>query len=292
MRRVFISYRRQDSGPLATALKNCITPYAGVDNVFLDTKDIQPGTPFPEVIQRAVESACVMFVVIGPRWLQAQDQYGRRLLDNPDDWVCREIIAAMQCDIRLVPIFVGGASFPPKSALPDHIADLTDYQAIPLEEKNWHKSLRPVIDVLCEECVAIRPIEQARLPKFTVKPPSIPKKLDARELQVYEDSNEPWKVVRTTEPQKQVELHREFEFPSFELAMNFMDEVAVFMSANNHHARWENLWKTVKVYLTTWNLDFNVSQLDVQLAQHMDAIYDKLKDGPASKEVWGPGWDK
>ncbi len=40
-----------------------------------------------------------------------------------------------------------------------------------------------------------------------------------------------------------------------------------------HHPRWENQWRTVTVYLSTWDIGFRISQLDIDLAGILDRIY-------------------
>jgi len=39
-----------------------------------------------------------------------------------------------------------------------------------------------------------------------------------------------------------------------------------------HHPRWENQWRTVTVYLSTWDLNYRISELDVQLAARLDRV--------------------
>ena len=36
-----------------------------------------------------------------------------------------------------------------------------------------------------------------------------------------------------------------------------------------HHTRWENIWRTVRVYLTTWDIDHQISDRDIQLAKYL-----------------------
>ena len=43
-----------------------------------------------------------------------------------------------------------------------------------------------------------------------------------------------------------------------------------------HHPRWENQWRTVIVYLSTWDIGLKISRLDVDLAKVLDGIYEEL----------------
>lgn len=66
-------------------------------------------------------------------------------------------------------------------------------------------------------------------------------------------------------------LHRTFQFPDFVTAWAFMTAAALQAERLDHHPEWSNVYGTVEVTLRTHN-PAGVSQLDVQLAQHMDRI--------------------
>ena len=104
--RVFISYRREDSGYPAGWLFDQLAASLGADRVFKDVDSIEPGEDFAEVISDAV-SSCAVLAVIGDRWLAAADEDGRRL-DDPGDFVRLEIEAALTRGVRVIPVLVGG----------------------------------------------------------------------------------------------------------------------------------------------------------------------------------------
>lgn len=58
--RVFISYRREDSGYPAGWLFDQLTAALGADRVFKDVDSIEPGDDFAEVISEAVSSCVVL----------------------------------------------------------------------------------------------------------------------------------------------------------------------------------------------------------------------------------------
>jgi TIR domain len=84
---VFISYRRQETSDIAGHLCDRLAAHFGDDQVFMDVDTIALGLDFAEVIAQAASTCQVLLALIGPRWLTATDQEGRRRLDNPDDIV-------------------------------------------------------------------------------------------------------------------------------------------------------------------------------------------------------------
>ena len=72
---------------------------------------------------------------------------------------------------------------------------------------------------------------------------------------------------------KRVELVRDFEFESFEKAMSFIDTVAKHATEIDHHPRWMNLWRTVTVWLSTWDAGRRITALDIQLARYLERKY-------------------
>src|ERR1044071_1272667 len=120
---VFISYRRSDSTPYAVSLAAALRQALGDTNVFLDTVGIAIGEPFPERLLNELKGARACFVVIGPDWLRSSDQHSRRRIDDPDDWVHREVKFAVDHGIA-VPLRVGGAPPPSAGALPEPLRGL------------------------------------------------------------------------------------------------------------------------------------------------------------------------
>jgi len=106
MSRIFISYRRDDSGGWAGRLYDRISQHFGRDHVFMDIDTIEPGLDFVEVIEQAVGSCDALLALIGRQWLTLTDDDGQRRLDNPEDFVRLEIAAALVRNIRVIPVLV------------------------------------------------------------------------------------------------------------------------------------------------------------------------------------------
>jgi hypothetical protein len=72
----------------------------GTRNVFMDVSAIAVGTDFVDQVERAISTAEVSLVVIGPDWLGATDADGRRRLDDPKDHVRSEVRSALESPTR------------------------------------------------------------------------------------------------------------------------------------------------------------------------------------------------
>jgi hypothetical protein len=99
---VFINYRGQDSHSYAALLHAELSRRFGPESVFLDTESIPAGADYVAQLLGRVRQARVVLAVIGVRWLEAADDSGRRLIDDPADWVRRELEAAFEAGVRVI----------------------------------------------------------------------------------------------------------------------------------------------------------------------------------------------
>jgi outer membrane protein assembly factor BamB len=146
VRRIFISYRREDSQDVAGRIYDRLVARYGEEHVFKDVDDIPLGADFPQHIDGAVSSCAVCLVIIGPQWCTVQDAEGRRRLDAEDDFVRLEVEAALARDIPAVPVLVGGASMPRRADLPPSLHGLVRRQAIPVRpDPDFHTDVDRLI---------------------------------------------------------------------------------------------------------------------------------------------------
>lgn len=127
--KIFISYRREDTAANALGIGQYLEHQLGRKDVFIDV-DMRAGTKFPDVLQQRLAECKVLLALIGPGWLSAHDEQGRRRLDCSDDWVRLEIAHALRRNITVIPVRVNGAALPTKEELPDDIRGLLDHQAV------------------------------------------------------------------------------------------------------------------------------------------------------------------
>ena len=70
----------------------------------------------------------MLLAVIGPRWLTATDPAGRRRIDDPADWIRRELATAFAAGVRVIPVLTEQADLPTTAELPADIAALSRCQ--------------------------------------------------------------------------------------------------------------------------------------------------------------------
>lgn len=135
---IFLSYRKSENAIEARLLKFELEKHFGEENVFLDSMDIQPGDSWSEKLTSTLRSTQVMIVIIGSNWLGSQDHWsGMRRIDNPDDFVRREISFSIANEIPLIPILIDDAKIPRAEFLPEEIKKLTYYQFIRIRTDNF-----------------------------------------------------------------------------------------------------------------------------------------------------------
>jgi tetratricopeptide (TPR) repeat protein len=123
---VFINYRGEDSHSYGALLYTELSRHFGAELVFLDSESIPAGADFAVQLLARVRESAVLLAVIGPRWLSA-DAEGRRI-DDPADWIRRELAEAFAAGVRVVPVLTDGADLPGEAELPVEIAGLSRCQ--------------------------------------------------------------------------------------------------------------------------------------------------------------------
>ena len=114
---IAISYRREDSTPVAGRLHDRLRAEFGPENVFMDFDSIPYGVDFREHIKSTLERADVVVAVVGPGWLGGQKEASRRI-DDPSDFVRLEIAGALHRGIPVIPVLVDNTPMPKPDTLP------------------------------------------------------------------------------------------------------------------------------------------------------------------------------
>jgi hypothetical protein len=121
--KIFICYRREDSADVTGRIYDRLVERFGREQVFKDVDSIPLGLDFRTHLQEMVGACDVVIAVIGERWLSGGREGGRRL-DDAKDFVRIELEAALQRNIPVVPVLVGGAQMPSSSDVPSTLVPL------------------------------------------------------------------------------------------------------------------------------------------------------------------------
>lgn len=146
--RVFISYRRSDSAGYAGRLSDELERHFQYKVAFHDIDSINAGEDFVVSLQRALKHASICIVLIGDSWLTEKLPDGTRRLDDPADFVRREVETALASShMTVLPVLVEGARMPSQEQLPSSLQKLSRLQALELSESRWSYDLGELIKV-------------------------------------------------------------------------------------------------------------------------------------------------
>jgi len=145
-KKVFISYRRDDSKYQARMIYKAFARVLPNDHIFMDVDSIPPGEDFVEILERWVDSCDVLLALIGPNWVNITDpKTGQRRLDNTYDFVRIEIREALRRGIPVVPILLDGTAMPDPGEFPDDLKNLARRQAEFVEFRTFEHDVERLI---------------------------------------------------------------------------------------------------------------------------------------------------
>jgi formylglycine-generating enzyme required for sulfatase activity len=127
---IFIGYRRTDTGGDAGRIFDRLEGKFGQGRVFKDVDSIPRGVKFRDYVPTIIVQCSVFLALIGPGWIHAQDEDGRRRLDDEEDLVRIEIETALRTPgVQVIPVLVAGASMPKRADLPLSLHPIADINA-------------------------------------------------------------------------------------------------------------------------------------------------------------------
>jgi CHASE2 domain-containing sensor protein len=151
---VFISYRRDDNAMTVAVLQKALRDRPDIANVFRDIDNIDFGDDFVSVIDKALNAANVVLVIIGPRWV---DTLKSRL--GGTDWVRHEVAEALRLRaagiadparaatrLHVVPVLIAGAAPPPEGSLPQEVATLPRLSMLSFDERSEQASINTLLE--------------------------------------------------------------------------------------------------------------------------------------------------
>ncbi len=270
----FINYRRTDSQQAAIGLYIQLRTRIGPASVFMDRSGISAGDIWSTRLRDAMNEASVVLSLIGPNWLKAADEYGRRRLDIANDWVRDELVAAIQANKTIIPILLGSQSeVPPAGALPECLVHAFAHQSYSLRDDHWDSDFKELVRILIDQ-YGFKDAESAVvLPDRVLTISALTEAELNSELKTLPGWEPVESMIPGDYPRSRHELRKVYVFATFEAAIKFMSSSVPVINKLEHHPRWENQWRTVTVYLSTWDIGHRISRLDVELARKLDQEY-------------------
>ena len=148
---IFISYRRNDSAYIVDRLHDKLVVSFGRHLIFWDLDSIPYGRDYGEYTIERIQASAIMLVVIGPLWSSIAGPDGFRRIDSQLDFVRKEIVAAFDYNLAVIPVLVGNAKLPLETDLPSELKKLITLQAaIVRGGSDFHKDVdRLIFEVRC-----------------------------------------------------------------------------------------------------------------------------------------------
>jgi hypothetical protein len=142
MTRIYISYRRHDSAPVPDALIGKLEEHFGQDSIFIDVDNFAD----------ALTESDAVLAIIGRDWANAENKYGRRRIDEPNDYVRAQIETAFEQKKPLIPVLLDDAPMPLASDLPKSIRHLVRRKAqiLSTETDDFFQPLIKALEKICK----------------------------------------------------------------------------------------------------------------------------------------------
>lgn len=135
---VFISYRRSESQHATGRLFSRMAPrYLAEAEIFMDVEAIAAGADFTAALDRSLTGCKVCLVMIGPRWLTETNGDGSRRIDDPNDFVRQEVMAALARNIVVIPVLIDNARMPTATELPEPLKPLATRNALSINHERF-----------------------------------------------------------------------------------------------------------------------------------------------------------
>jgi pterin-4a-carbinolamine dehydratase len=277
----FVSYRRQDTAPIALLLKNEIEKRLQFVRVSVDVDEMKLGEVFPERIQRLIGHAHATIALIGKRWMPRRAENSG--LRDEDDWVVRELQFSAKAPLEMpeadrfgldkrhvLPLFADCDRNFQQFELPEAISYIAQLQAERIDYAGWPAEIGPLLDR-----IAIN-LNLKKRPDADEYPKPDPAKARTQPLADSElasilayDDYDGWYVDNFGNSEVRY-LVKTFKFPHFNQAADFMALVSDHCRVLDHHPEWRNVFNHVTVSLTTWDAHRRVTIYDMNLALYMN----------------------
>lgn len=168
MHQIFLNYRTADERFGVALLDRELSRAFGPETVFFASKSIGLGAEWEKDMFDAVAASSTLLVVMGRNWLDARNDSGTRLIDDPRDFVRREIVTAFELGKRVIPVRMDVPKRLRAEELPEPLRRLPSLQDISIHFRSAGPDIDRLAAKLRELVPGLRaPVRAAPPGKFT-----------------------------------------------------------------------------------------------------------------------------
>ncbi len=277
----FVSYRRQDTAPIALLLKNEIEKKLQFVRVSVDVEEMTPDDHFPDRLKRLIDEAHATIALIGKQWMPKR---GIRSTERiGDDWVAHELERSASAPFaqsmndrygltqRVVfPLFADCERSFNQFELPASIAYLSNLHSEQIDYASWPSAIGPLLDRIPVKLHLQKRPDKDEYPKPDLAKARTQPLADKELISILTyDDYEGWYIDNFGDADVRY-LVKTFKFPHFNQAADFMEMVAKHCRVLGHHPEWRNVFNLVTVSLTTWDAQRKVTIYDLNMALYMN----------------------
>jgi hypothetical protein len=147
-KRVFISYRHEDTAPAAGRVYDRLCRLASRSNVFFDVNTIAGGENLEKKIASEIGRSDAALIFIGSKWLEPHSPTGEARIWQADDPIRAEVRAALARPILVLPVLVDGTRMPKPQQLPEDIRGISAKKALPLRHESFDDDTENIVAAL------------------------------------------------------------------------------------------------------------------------------------------------
>lgn len=153
----FVSYRRQDTAPIALLLKHEIEKRLQFVRVSVDVEEMRIGAPFPDRLHQLIDEAHATIALIGKHWMPKSSTEPINRIG--DDWVTHELEYSASAPLKhaeadnygltqrtILPLFADCEPHFDQFSLPESLAHLRFLHAERIDYASWPNAIGPLLD--------------------------------------------------------------------------------------------------------------------------------------------------
>lgn len=277
----FISYRRQDTAPIALLLKSEIEKRLQFVRVAVDVEELTVGEFFPDRLKRLIDDSHATIALMGRHWMPRQ---GEPVASRDgDDWVVTELEYSATAPLRhpeadrfglsqrqILPLFVDCERAFAQFVLPDALSFMAGLQSEQIHYAGWPAAVGPLLDRIAQKLGLEKRPDADEYPKADAAKARTQPLADLELARILEyDDFSGWYVDNFGNAEARY-LAKTFKFAHFNQAADFMAVVSDHCRVLDHHPEWRNVFNHVSVALTTWDARRRVTIYDLNLALYMN----------------------